>query len=374
MKQMIIDEKLIREEIEVGKSHYDGDVVLAKAEQGRGLCGQELSFLMQHFDSEILNSALGIATKLKSSSKGDYAALYTCLYITNHCINDCGYCGFRGSNSDLERITLRSSEIENETRVIRASGVTNVILIGGTMPEEQYKLLIINGTKSVRDLGLNPWIEFENLSPESLKQVHKAGANHFILFQETYDRQRYARLHRNSPLKRDYDARLQKVDEAVDAGFSNIGIGALFGLGEDIVFEVLGLYHHAHYLRDKGVGVSISVPTLKPAPGLSISPHQVSDDEVAKIYTALRLALPDVSLALSGREEIDLRNKLFPIVDHIGSGGVPNPGGRTTHREVYLRGDTQFRLYDTRSPREIIQYLARRGIEVRHQVEWISHS
>lgn len=367
---MIINDELIRKQIKEGESYSDLRSILSKAEEGNGLTATETSALIQKLDSESLDEALQVATKVKSEAKGDVASLYTCLYITNSCVNDCGYCGFRKSNADLERITLTSEEIRDEAKAIIDSGVTNAILIGGTIPEEQYKGLIIGGTESVRGLALNPWIEFENLSSEALREIQEAGADHFVLFQETYDRNRYVNLHSRSPLKRDYDARLRKVNEAIDAGFSNIGIGALFGLNGDNVFEVLGLYHHAWYLKDKGVGVCISVPTLKPAPGLSISPNRVSDEEITKICIVLRLALPEISLALSGREEIGLRNKLFPIVDQIGSGGTPNPGGRTSHKEEYQRGDTQFRLYDTRSPRELTQYLASKGIELRHQVNW----
>jgi 2-iminoacetate synthase len=366
---MVIDEIEIKKEIESGKS-YDLDSVLAKAQEGKGLTAIETSSLTQNLDSNSLEEALQIATKVKSTAKGDIASLYTCLYITNNCVNDCGYCGFRKSNAGLERITLSPDEIIDEARAIIDSGVTNAILIGGTIPEEQYKELIIDGTKSLRKLTLNPWIEFENLSHRALKEIQEAGADHFVLFQETYDRDRYTRLHSRNPLKRDYDARLRKVDEAIEAGFSNIGIGTLFGLNGDNVFEVLGLYHHARYLKDKGVGVCISVPTLKPAPGLSISPNRVSDEEIARIYTTLRLALPDTSLALSGREGINLRKRLFPIVDQIGSGGTPNPGGRTTHKEEYQRGDTQFKLYDTRSPKEVRRYLESTGIGLKHQVSW----
>ncbi|MFH1072310.1 MAG: radical SAM protein [Nanoarchaeota archaeon] len=367
---MIIDEGAIREQVKEGKRSHDVERVLAQAEEGNGLTATETSTLLQNLDCGRLEHAVHVATKIKSASKGNVAALFTCLYITNSCENDCGYCGYRESNSDLIRITLTSDEISEEARVIQDGGVSNAILVGGTIREERYKQLIIDGTKQVRDAGLHPWIEFENLSPDTLREIHAAGADNFILFQETYDRQRYARLHGRNSIKRDYDVRLQKIDEAIDAGFSNVGIGALFGLNGNDVFEVLGLYHHAQYLKDKRVGVCISAPTLKPAPGLTISHQRMSDEEVIKIYTVLRLALPNVSLALSGREKIDLRNRLFPIVDQIGSGGIPNPGGRTSHQEEYRKGDAQFRLFDTRSPQEVTQYLLGRGIEVRCQVDW----
>ena len=368
---MIINEEFIVNEIKTGKNSSHLNDILKKAENGHGLTGTETSALFQQLDGKSLKDALRIAAELKSRTKGNFASLYTCLYITNSCVNDCGYCGYRGSNKDLERITLTPFQIEDEARAILEMGVTNAILIGGTMPEELYKGLIVEGTRRiVKGTALSPWIEFENLSPQTLRHLYEVGARHFVLFQETYNRAKYRRLHSNSPLKGDYDARLRKVDEAVDSGFRNIGIGALFGLQENHVFEVLGLYHHAWYLMGRGVGVCISIPTLKPAPGLSISSHGIEDEELIKIAATLRLALPDVSLALSARETTELRNRLFPIIDQIGSGGTPNPGGRTSHKAQYRRGDTQFRLSDTRSPREVIEHLATRGIEVKRFVKW----
>ncbi len=84
----------------------------------------------------------------------------------------------------------------------------------------------------------------------------------------------------------------------------------------------------------------------------------------------MRLSHPEVSLALSGREEARLRDRFFRVVDYIGSGGTPNPGGRTCYREDYEHGDTQFKLYETRTPRKVIAHLKARGIEVKREVSW----
>ncbi len=344
------------------------DNILQKARKGNGLNVEEIRILFQ--DLKNLGKASEIAAELKSEQKGDSAALYTCLYITNSCVNDCSYCGFGRSNKDLERITLTSEQILEEAKVIKDLGVSNVILIGSTLPEDQYKDLIMSGTKSLLELNLNPWIEFENLSPKTLREISEIGANHFVLFQETYNEEIYKRVHRRSPLKRDYGARLRKVDEAVEAGFLNVNIGTLYGLNRDYASEIVELHKHATGLKEKGASVCISVPTLKPAPGRSISPNRVSDFDIEKAYIILRLSLRDVSLALSGRENKELRNNLFPIIDQIGSGGVTNPGGRTAYKEAYLRGDTQFTLNDGRSPLEVTQYLATLGIKVIPQVKW----
>lgn len=365
----IINQEEILDEIKKGKKEADLDTLLKKASYNEGLSPIETSALFQRLDDETSNIALQLAAEIKSKVKGTDASLYTCNYITNYCVNDCGYCGFRSSNDELERITLTQNQIFDEAKVIKEMGVTNIILVGGTLPEEEYIELIIDGTKITKQLSLNPWIEFENLSFDALQKIKSEGANHFVLFQETYNIDKFRKLHKGI-FKHNYYERLRKIEEAWNAGFENIGIGALFGLNDSDIFDLLGLYHHTKYLQQKGANVCISVPTLKPAPSLSISSNRISEQQIEKIHTTLRLALPSASLALSGRESQNLRNKLFSIVDQIGTGGTPNPGGRTAYKREYERGDTQFVLYDTRRPQEIRKHLETNGIKVVDSVNW----
>ena len=365
---MIIDDSLMKKEIEDSKA-IDFSKVLDKAAECRGLTPEETANLFQNINKENIEGVRRIAENVRRTVKGMDASLYTCLYITNKCVNDCDYCGFKSNNKTLKRITLTPEQIVEEVRELKKLGHSNIILIGGTLPENHYKNLIIAATKILVEEGLNPWIEFENLSKETLKHLNKIGANHFILFQETYNKEEYLKLHKNSPLKRDYEARLRKMDEAIDAGFKNIGIGALFGLNHDYLFEILGLYHHTKHLQEQSVGVCISIPTLKNAPGFRIS-NPVKESEIEKIAITLRLALPEVSIALSGRETENVRNCLFPIIDHIGCGGRTNPGARTSYRREYERGDKQFELYDLRTPEEIKSYLMDITIGVKSQLPW----
>jgi 2-iminoacetate synthase len=272
------------------------------------------------------------------------ADFYTCLYITNQCINDCGYCGFN-RDQDLERVTLTEEQIRAEARVIKDSGIDNVILIGGTLPEKSYGGLIVRGTEILVEENLNPWIEFENLSLGLMEQLASAGATRYILFQETYDSGLFNKLHQHNPLKNDYHQRLEQVDLAVTAGFKEVMIGSLFGLSENVDLEIEGLVKHVERIN---ADVSIAVPTLKPESSFQV--------DLKQIVLELRTLLPEVPLALSSRETPELRNKLFPHVEYIGTGGVTFPGGRTVHRDKIEQG--QFPLYDQRSAEEIKRCLS----------------
>ncbi len=255
-------------------------------------------------------------------------------------MNACDYCGFSRDNKDLKRVILTNEQIRDEARVIKCSGVDNVILIGGTLPERSYKDLIIRGTEILLEENLNPWIEFENLSYDLMKQLTTAGATKYILFQETYDIELFDKLHQHNPGKNNYHQRLKQIDLAVAAGFKEVMIGSLFGLSENVDLEVNGLVEHTERID---ADVSIAVPTLRD--------HFPVD--LVQIVLELKTLLPRAKLALSSREPPEVRDKLFGFVDYIGVGGVTFPGGRTIHRENYLRGEKQFALADLRTIEEI---------------------
>ena len=228
------------------------------------------------------------------------------------------------------------------------------------MPEGKYRDLIIDSTKLVKSLGLNPWIEFENLSKGTIRELSQIGAEHFLLFQETYDPEIYRKIHSKSRYKNNFSRRLARGSEAYMDGFPNIGIGALLGLQEDIGLEIKSICEHANFLKEIGANVSISLPSIKGSPDRRF--RRPKSEDIEKAYITLRMALPNVSLALSGREASNLRDRLFPVVDLIGTGGVTSPGGRTLNFDQ--KKSQQFPLTDRRSPNVIKSVLKDLEIEV----------
>ena len=344
------------------------DFLYDKAELGQGLEPFEARELFDKLNPVELPVAREIAIKLRKDQRGDRAALYTCLYISNRCANACPYCSYASSNLDLRRRTLSLREVEAEAQAIKDLGVPNVVLISGTLPERSYRDLIIDSTKILQGLGLNPWIEFENLSQGTLNSLAESGAEHFILFQETYSPEIYRSIHKTSGPKGNFSARLAKGSEAFKQGFPNIGIGALLGLQEDIGLEIKGLCEHARYLMSLGANVSISLPSIKGSPDRRF--RRPTSQQIEWAYTTLRLALPNVALALSAREPASLRDRLFSVVDLVGTGGVTSPGGRTLAQEP--KTSQQFPLTDLRPPQRIRRVLEDLEIEVVKDLPWTS--
>ena len=197
---------------------------------------------------------------------------------------------------------------------------------------------------------------------ENYKLLKEKGIGTYILFQETYHKPTYDKMHPKS-LKGDYNYHLTAFDRAMEAGIDDVGAGVLFGLA-DPRFEVLGLMMHNAHLEEKyGVGFhTISVPRLQPANGVSLVnyPHLLDDKMFKKIVAILRIAVPFTGLILSTRETPAMRKELLKYgVSQISAGSSTGVGGykeREEGKEV-----KQFKTNDERSPIEILKELLSDG-------------
>jgi len=201
------------------------------------------------------------------------------------------------------------------------------------------------------------------LTVEQFKQLKEAGIGTYQLFQETYHRETYAKIH-TAGAKKNFDWRVTVMDRAMEAGIDDVGIGVLFGL-YDWKFEMLALQQHIRHLEEKfGVGPhTISVPRIEPAIGSTTAsrpPHAVSDADFKKIVAILRLAVPYTGIIMSTRENADTRRATFQLgVSQISAGSRCNPGG---YAELGDGHDAeQFQLGDHRSLDEVVRDVASLG-------------
>jgi 2-iminoacetate synthase len=185
------------------------------------------------------------------------------------------------------------------------------------------------------------------------------------LFQETYHRETYKRVHL-AGRKADYTWRVTAFHRAMASGIDDVGIGVLFGLC-NWNYEVMAMLQHIRHLEKTfGVGPhTISVPRIEPAVGSDMAGHPpsaVSDIDFRKIVAILRLTVPYTGIIMSTRETANLRRELFALgVSQISGGSRTNPGG---YSEEGLQDDTeaQFSLGDHRSLDEVIRDCAKVGL------------
>ena len=375
-----IDPEGIRTRID--EAHADqGSVerVIAKALELKGLPAEDAAILLKVDSPELEGLILQAAGRVKELIYGKRLVLFAPLYIGNSCSNNCLYCSFRAANKAIVRRSLTMAEISLEVRALLREGHKRILMLDGEDAREGYEATarrfasVVEHIYSVREPGpkggaptsirrIN--VEVAPLDVEGFRILGKAGIGTYICFQETYDPQLYAVYHRTGP-KADYEWRLNVMDRAMEAGIEDVGIGALFGLG-DFRFEVLAMLEHARHLETVfGCGPhTVSIPRIEPAEGAPAAmavPKALSDREFRLVVATLRLALPYTGIILSTREPEELRNELFRYgISQISAGSRTNPGAYDDSASGAKAGEAggQFQLGDHRSLEEVVSKLA----------------
>jgi 2-iminoacetate synthase len=341
------------------------DKILKKSLEKKGLSPGESAQLLS-IDAENNNSffekLLKAAGKVKQEIYGNRLVLFAPLYLSDFCVNDCEYCGFHCRKGNSGRKKLSMDEIRRETELIIGMGHKRVLIEAGEHPENSIDYVCdairtIYDTKSdngeIRRINVN----IAASSVECYRKLKDAGIGTYQLFQETYHRPTYDKLHKGP--KADYNRQLTAHERAFEAGIDDYGMGVLFGL-YDYRFEVLSLLMHARHMEEKfGVGPhTISVPRFRDAPGVDYRAEcPVTDSDFIKLIAVIRLSLPYTGMILSTREGPDVRQKAFEIgISQASAGSRTSPGGYATHQNA------QFSLSDERSLDQVIRGVCRQKL------------
>lgn len=346
--------------------------ILAKARLMRGLSPEEALELAAVESPAGVRNLLDAAGEVKQAIYGKRMVLFAPVYTGNYCVNDCVYCGFRVSNRELPRRVLAMEELRRQTEILLAQGHKRLLLICGEAPSQSldhtlealetcYAARSENtGSGSAKVRRIN--VELAPLEVEGFRALKRANIGTYVCFQETYDPELYGKAHPSGP-KADYANRLSVMDRAMEGGCDDVGLGALFGLG-DWRYELAGMLEHAKHLEERyGCGPhTVSVPRIEYAPGApwaEVVPNPVSDADFRKIVAVLRLALPYVGIILSTRERTEFRKELLAYgVSQISAGSRTDPGGYEEgngHAGAGAAG--QFELGDHRDLEETISDL-----------------
>lgn len=347
--------------------------IIYKAGEARGLTPREVAVLLHIEDLDMLDLIYEKAAEVKEKIYGKRLVLFAPLYLSNYCINNCVYCGYKRTNK-MERRRLTMEEIREEVTILESMGHKRLAIECGEHPRECPIDYVLDAIRTIYEVKeQNGSIRRVNVNiaattTEEYKLLKEAGIGTYILFQETYHRDTYAKMHPAGP-KKDYDWHTTAMDRAMEAGIDDVGLGVLFGL-YDYKFEVVALLMHALHLEETfGIGPhTISVPRLRPAMGTDLIqfPHLVSDKEFKKLVAIIRLAVPYTGIILSTREKPEFRDQLLSVgVSQISAGSCTGVGGykREKENQNFKAGDNtaQFEVEDHRSPDEVLRSICLSG-------------
>jgi len=351
--------------------------ILARSLAIETLTPEETACLLNVTDPELLAEMRQAAAAVKTKVYDNRIVTFAPLYLSNLCVNDCVYCGFRRSNHGESRRILSLDEVRREVEVLAGQiGHKRLIVVYGEHPASGVDY-IADTLRAIYDVKVKTrrgWGQIRRcnvnaapMSVEELRVLNDAGIGTFQVFQETYHRPTYERLHPGDTIKGNYQWRLTCMHRAMEAGIDDVGLGVLFGL-YDWRFEVMGLLYHAIELERRfGIGPhTISFPRLEPAhntPFAQNPQYKVGDEDFKRLVTVLRLAVPYTGMILTARENARLRREVLPLgctqTDASTRIGI---GSYADRPDGSQQGDRQqFILGDTRSLEDVVRELAEAG-------------
>ncbi len=340
------------------------------------LSPDETAALINLEDEELIEEMKEVALKIKLKVYDNRIVTFAPLYLGDYCVNNCLYCGFRRENKVVKRRVLSMDEIREETKVLAGEiGHKRLIVVYGEHPvmgvdyiekslETIYdvKVPVRSGYGQIRRANVNA----PPLQIDELKRLKEVGIGTYQVFQETYHKETYRKVHPQDTIKGHYLWRLYVMHRALEAEVDDVGIGALFGL-YDWRFEVMGLLYHSIELEKKfGIGPhTISFPRLEPAantPYVNETRYKVNDKDFEKLILVLRLAVPYTGMILTARESKEIRDKVIHYgvtqTDASTKIGIGAYADRLTEQELERQ---QFLIGDPRTLDELIRDLASMG-------------
>ncbi len=341
------------------------DEILRKARERKGLSHREAAVLLDCDIPEKNEEIYALAKQIKEDFYGNRIVMFAPLYLSNYCVNGCVYCPYHMKNKHIARKKLTQEEVRKEVIALQDMGHKRLAIEAGEDPvnnpieyileciETIYGIHHKNG--DIRRVNVN----IAATTVENYRRLKEAGIGTYILFQETYHKESYEKLHPTGP-KHDYAYHTEAMDRAMEGGIDDVGLGVLFGL-ELYRYEFAALLMHAEHLEAAfGVGPhTISVPRVKRADDIDPDDFDngIDDDTFAKIIACIRISVPYTGMIISTRESQACRERVLGLGISQISGGSKTSVGGYAEAEAVDENSEQFDVSDKRTLDEVVRWL-----------------
>ncbi|HPN84233.1 MAG TPA: radical SAM protein [Victivallales bacterium] len=320
----------------------------------------DMPFLMSEKSDEHIEDLRRIAGEIKIRNFGRTIRLYRPIYVSNYCLNDCKYCGC-GASAKGRRKILNDDEISSEAAAVKADGIDAVLIVSGEDRQRSSVEYLSNAVMILKKHFSYVGMEAGSFDADECRTLLNSGVDSFVLYQETYDEERYASLHKGP--KKDFSKRLNALQIAADAGFKSVGMGILLGIS-DWREDAIALASHAEKFRKKNwtCSVQFSFPRLRPPSDRNFPDFKVSEKDFEKILLSFRLIFPDAEINISTRERAEFRDMIVNTAAttmSAASGTFPGAYSDKTKK----KGLRQFQIHDSRTVSEICRVLRKNRLE-----------
>ena len=290
---------------------------------------------------------------------GNSVCMFTPIYTSNYCQDNCVYCGFNIHNK-IRRACLTPEEVDVEMAAIAESGLKEILILTGESRArsdvEYIGMCVEKASEYFSTIG----IEVYPMNTDEYAYIQRKGADYVTVFQETYDPERYAELHLAGP-KRIFSYRFNAQERAIRAGMRGVAFGALLGLG-DFRKDAFACGLHAYHLQRKypHAEISFSLPRFRPFINNEDRVNQVHEPQLLQVSLAYRLFMPFAGQTISTRERPGFRDNIVGLTATKISAGVSVGIGEHSGTE---HGDGQFVISDPRGVDEIADALRQHGLQ-----------
>ncbi len=368
-----IDHKEVMDTLAYAQEHAKDvgliDLILNKARERKGLTHREAMVLLDCSIPEKNAEIFALAEQIKKDFYGNRIVMFAPLYLSNYCVNGCVYCPYHAKNKHIPRKKLTQDEIAAEVIALQDMGHKRLAIEAGEDPINNPIDYILESIKTIYSVKhKNGSIRRVNVNiaattVENYRKLKDAGIGTYILFQETYHKENYEKLHPTGP-KHNYAWHTEAMDRAMEGGIDDVGLGVLFGLSL-YRYEFAALLMHAEHLEAvHGVGPhTISVPRIRHADDIDPTAFDngIDDETFAKLVACIRIAVPYTGMIMSTRESQACREKVIHYgISQISGGSKTSVGGYAVP-EKEDESSAQFDVIDNRTLDEVVCWLMKIG-------------
>ncbi|MGB9432713.1 MAG: radical SAM protein [Candidatus Acidiferrum sp.] len=293
---------------------------------------------------ELDQAIVARAAEIKTALYGGQVFVIVPIYVTSVCQEQCLYCNFRAGNKGVgvERKRLTDEELQKEALfLVEEKGQRVLELVYSSDPQMHVDAMCRHVALLRRLLdnhgGGLVGISCEALEQSDYRRLVDAGLCWSVVWQETYDKPRYAALHPGKTRKTNFEYRLDVFERMLAAGVEHVGIGVLSGLSDWKRDWAMLMLHEEYLRKNYANGATIlGTPRLKLAPGAVFqeSPSTPTRQEFLATIALHNIFAPTTAPFVSTREEWDV------CVELAQGGGClftlncsTTPGGYSLHHE-----------------------------------------
>ena len=249
----------------------------------------DIDYLLTTSDPVAVDNLYEQAAALRDSVYGHNIFLRGLIEISNHCRNNCLYCGIR-RELKTQRYRLTKEQILDCCHIGHELGFRTFVLQGGEdawFTDEVLCDWVAEIKRRFPDCAVT--LSLGERGRESFRRLREAGADRYLLRHETADAKHYARLH---PSEMSFEHRMQCLRDLRDLGYQ-VGTGFMVGspyqtletLKKDLAFIA--------DFRPEMVGIGPFIP----ATGTPFEQHSAGSIELTlRLIAILRLLLPNALL------------------------------------------------------------------------------